>query len=248
MTEQKTTKFSLTARIVTGMLTGILLGLLLQVTVADHPWVQSFLIAGVFNVVGELFITSLMMLVVPLVFVSLVLGTSNLSDPSKLGRLGGKAIGLYLITTAIAIATAIGAAILIQPGAGVDMATDASFEAAEAPSFAQVLIDMVPRNPIDAMAEGNMLQIIVFALLFGIAMTLVGKPGERLKDWFEDVNNVIMKLVMILMHVAPYGVFALMARLFAEMGFDTIAGLLKYFVLVFTVLIFHGLVSYSVIL
>lgn len=241
-------KLSLTSKIVAGMLAGIVLGVLLQLTIADHPWVQDYLINGLFNVIGEIFISSLMMLVVPLVFVSLVLGTSALSDPAKLGRLGGKAIALYLLTTAIAISFAIVAALIIRPGDGMNLTSDASFNSAEAPSFGQVLIDMVPRNPINAMAEGNMLQIIVFALLFGIALTLVGKPGERLKNVFEDFNTVIMKLVLILMSVAPYGVFALMTRLFADMGFGTIGSLLKYFLLVFVVLIIHGLVTYPVIL
>lgn len=241
-------KLSLTSKIVIGMVSGILLGIILQLTIADLPWVQSFLIDGLFTVVGEIFISSLMMLVVPLVFVSLVLGTSALSDPSKLGRLGGKAIGLYLFTTAVAISLAIAAALFVRPGDGMNLTSDASFEAAEAPSFGQVLIDMVPRNPFNAMAEGNMLQIIVFAVLFGIALTLIGKPGERLKGFFEDFNTVIMKLVLLLMAVAPYGVFALMARLFADLGFETIGNLLKYFLLVFTVLILHGLVVYPILL
>lgn len=243
-----TKKLSLTSRIVIGMLSGIILGIILQLTIADSQIVQTYVTNGLFEVVGQVFITSLMMLVVPLVFVSLVLGTSALSDPAKLGRLGGKAIGLYLFTTAVAISVAIAAAVLVQPGEGMNLSTDASFDAQEAPDFVDVLIDMVPRNPINAMAEGNMLQIIVFALLFGIAMTLVGKPGERLKNVFEDFNTVIMKLVMILMHVAPYGVFALMAQLFSEMGFETIASLLKYFLLVLAVLFFHGIVTYSLML
>lgn len=241
-------KLSLTSKIVIGMVSGILLGIILQLTIADLPWVQSFLIDGLFTVVGEIFISSLMMLVVPLVFVSLVLGTSALSDPSKLGRLGGKAIGLYLFTTAVAISLAIAAALFVRPGDGMNLTSDASFEAAQAPSFGQVLIDMVPRNPFNAMSEGNMLQVIVFAVLFGIALTLIGKPGERLKGFFEDFNTVIMKLVLMLMAVAPYGVFALMARLFADLGFETIGNLLKYFLLVFTVLILHGLVVYPVLL
>src|SRR5690606_1065336 len=98
------------------------------------------------------------------------------SDPSKLGRLGGKSVGLYMITTAIAISIAISAAIFIQPGQGIELASDASFESQEAPSLAQVIVDIFPSNPIEAMAEGNMLQLIVFALLFGISMALVGKP------------------------------------------------------------------------
>lgn len=241
-------KLSLTSKIVIGMVSGIVLGMILQLTIADLPWVQSFIIDGLFTVVGEIFISSLMMLVVPLVFVSLVLGTSALSDPSKLGRLGGKAIGLYLFTTALAISLAIAAAVFIRPGDGMNLTSNATFDATEAPSFGQVLIDMVPRNPFNAMAEGNMLQIIVFAVLFGIALTLIGKPGERIKGIFEDFNTVIMKLVLMLMAVAPYGVFALMARLFADLGFETIGSLLKYFLLVFTVLIVHGLLVYPTLL
>ncbi|RUO41492.1 dicarboxylate/amino acid:cation symporter [Pseudidiomarina aestuarii] len=229
MTENKK-KMGLTTRIVIGMFAGIALGVLLKLVAPDSAFVDAYLTNGLFNVVGKIFIAS------------------SLSDPSKLGRLGGKAVGLYLVTTAIAISLAIAAAVLIQPGMGLDLATDAVFEPKEAPSLAQVIIDLFPTNPVEAMASGNMLQIIVFALLFGIAMALVGKPGERLKGFFEDLNEVIMKLVLILMNLAPYGVFALMAKLFTETEFGAILNLGKYFLLVLGVLLFHGLVSYPIIL
>jgi len=245
---QNNKKLSLTTRIVIAMFAGIALGTLLNLFLADSTLVNDYLTNGLFYAVGEIFIKSLQMLVVPLVFISLVVGTCSLSDPAQLGRLGGKAIGLYMITTAIAITTAISAAILIQPGAGVERDSNATFESAEAPSLAQVIVDMFPRNPVEAMAEGNMLQLIVFALLFGIAMALSGTAGEKLKGFFDNLNEVVMKLVMILMHVAPYGVFALMAKLFTETGFDTIASLFKYFILVFTILILHAVITYPIIL
>ncbi|RUO74354.1 dicarboxylate/amino acid:cation symporter [Pseudidiomarina sediminum] len=241
-------KLSLTARIVIGMFAGILVGFLLKLLFPESVLVEGYLTKGLFHVIGQIFISSLQMLVVPLVFVSLVVGTCSLSDPSKLGRLGGKSVLLYMITTAIAISFAIMAGVLIQPGAGVAMPTDATFEPSQAPSLAQVIIDLFPKNPFSAMANGNMLQIIIFALLFGIAMALVGKPGDRLKGFFDDFNEVIMKLVIILMNLAPYGVFALMAKLFSETEFDTIFSLGKYFLLVFVVLILHGVVTYSLIL
>ncbi|RUO61906.1 dicarboxylate/amino acid:cation symporter [Pseudidiomarina insulisalsae] len=241
-------KLSLTARIVIGMFAGIIVGFLLKLLFPESVLVEGYLTKGLFHVVGQIFIASLQMLVVPLVFISLVVGTCSLSDPSKLGRLGGKSVGLYMITTAIAISFAIFAAVLIQPGAGVAMQSDATFEPSQAPSLAQVIIDLFPTNPFSAMASGNMLQIIVFALLFGIAMALVGKSGERLKGFFDDLNEVIMKLVIILMNLAPYGVFALMAKLFSETDFETIFSLGKYFLLVFVVLILHGVVTYSLIL
>ena len=148
------------------------------------------------------------MLVVPLVFISLVCGSCSLSDPKKLGRLGGKSIGLYLITTAVAITVAITLALFFAPGGGVEIPSSATFDAKQAPTLTQVIINMFPTNPIDAMASGNMLQIIVFALLFGIAMALSGEPGARLAAVFEDLNTV-WKLVTLLMNVAPY-VFCLM--------------------------------------
>lgn len=246
-----TKKLGLTGKIVIGMFAGILFGILLnQFLITPDNWVKLVIVDGVLRIVGEFFITSLMMLVVPLVFVSLVLGTCSMSDPSKLGRIGGKALFLYLITTGVAISIALSVASIVKPGSGGSMAaSDVSFEAAPAPSFVDVLINMVPRNPINAMAEGNMLQIIVFALLFGIAMALVGKPGERLKGFFEDINEVIMKLVMILMHVAPYGVFALLARTFADLGFgDLLGDLAVYFVTVLVILLVQGFIIYPAIL
>lgn len=247
MSENKK-KLSLTSRIVIGMVAGIVLGILLKALFPDSTIVEGYLTKGIFYVVGQIFIASLQMLVVPLVFVSLVVGTCSLSDPSKLGRLGGKAVGLYLITTAIAITFAIAMAVLVQPGTGLELATDATYEPTQAPSLAQVIIDLFPTNPFNAFANGNMLQIIVFALLFGIAMALVGKAGERVKTLFDDFNEVIMKLVIILMNIAPYGVFALMAKLFAETSFDTIFSLGKYFLLVLFVLIAHALITYPIIL
>ncbi|KKO44017.1 sodium:dicarboxylate symporter [Arsukibacterium ikkense] len=252
-------KMGLTARIVVGMAAGILVGFLFKAILSGQDErelvffglsipLKALFVDGVFHVGGEIFIASLKMLVVPLVFVSLVCGTCSLSDTSSLGRLGGKTIGLYLITTAVAISLAMTAALLIGPGKGVDMQSAARFDVSEAPSLAQVFINIFPSNPIASMAQGNMLQIIVFAVLFGLAMALSGKPGERLAAVFTDLSDVIMKLVTILMNLAPYGVFFLMAKLFTTLGFETIASLAKYFGVVLTVLIFHGLVSYSVIL
>ncbi|GAA0554007.1 dicarboxylate/amino acid:cation symporter [Rheinheimera aquimaris] len=252
-------KLGLTARIVIGMVAGIAVGFLFKLLLAgqeervlhllgmDIP-LKALFIDGFFHIGGEIFIASLKMLVVPLVFVSLVCGTCSLSDTSALGRLGGKTIALYLITTAIAISLAIFAALLIGPGEGIQMQSDASFNPSEAPALSQVFINIFPSNPIESMAKGNMLQIIVFAVLFGLAMAMSGKAGERLAAVFTDLSEVIMKLVTLLMNLAPYGVFFLMAKLFTTLGFETIASLAKYFAVVMCVLIIHGLVSYAVIL
>ncbi len=194
------------------------------------------------------FLASLKLLVVPLVFVSLVCGTASLDDVTKLGRVGGKTLGLYLLTTAIALTVAVLAAIVIQPGAGFELTTEASFVAKEAPSLAETFIGLFPTNPIQAMATGNMLQIIVFSVLFGLAITLSGEPGAKILDFFENLNSVILKLVMMLMNLAPYGVFCLIAKVFASQGFDAFANLLKYFFLVLAVLLLHALVVYPLLL
>jgi len=255
---QSSHKYSLTARIFIGMVAGIIIGALLQFIFDDSGDLRfsifsvevstySILVEGIFSTLGQIFISSLKMLVVPLVFVSLICGTSNLSDPSKLGRLGAKSISLYILTTAIAVSIAIVAALAVAPGEGVNMPEE-NYVPKEAPSLSQVIIDLFPTNPINAMAEGNMLQIIVFAILLGVSMAMTGDAGKRLSAFFEDVNTVIMRLVTIIMNLAPYGVFVLMAKLFATTGLDKIIALAWYFGLVFVVLLLHGFVTYSVIL
>ncbi|QUI63836.1 cation:dicarboxylase symporter family transporter [Pseudoalteromonas sp. A22] len=251
-------KMGLTARIMIGMVLGVVLGLTLQAILGknkeiliplglfDLP-IKGFFVDGLFHIGGQIFIASLKMLVVPLVFISLVCGTCSLSDPKKLGRLGGKSIGLYLITTAIAITVAITLALLIAPGGGVEIPSSASFDAKQAPTLVQVIINMFPTNPIDAMANGNMLQIIVFALLFGIAMALSGDAGARLASVFEDLNTIVLKLVTLLMNVAPYGVFCLMAKLFTTIDMGLIAELGKYFMVVLAALLIHAFINYSIL-
>lgn len=262
-TMQKTSiganKMSLTNRIVIGMVCGILLGTFLQWLMPNGTdkvidlflfqiSLQGFLVDGILEVIGQVFMASLRMLVVPLVFVSLVCGVCSLQDTTKLGRIGGKAIGLYLATTAIAISLAIFVALLIGPGEGVNMTSSSSFESREAPSLAQVIIQMFPTNPFSSFAEGNMLQVIVFALLFGIAIALSGKAGERVASFFNDLSVVIMRLVTILMNLAPFGVFALLATLFTTVSIETFGNLIVYFLVVLFVLFAHALITYPLIL
>ncbi len=247
MQTDRSGRLSLTFKIVVGMTAGLAVGLLLN-WVGVSGRVDAVLVNGLFHVGGSIFLASLKLLVVPLVFVSLVCGTAALDDVARLGRVGVKTLGLYLITTAIAVSLALIAASIVRPGAGFELTSDASFEAQQAPSLAQVLIDLFPTNPVQAMADGNMLQIIIFAGLFGIALTLSGEPGKRLVKFFDDLNSVIMRLVMLLMGVAPYGVFCLIAKVFALQGFAAMLPLLRYFFLVLAVLVLHALVTYSSIL
>jgi len=236
----------LTRQILIAMLAGVVAGAILN-GIGGGP-LRSLLVDGVFHVVGAIFLASLKLLVVPLVFVSLVCGTSALDDVRRIGRVGAKTLILYLGTTAFAITLALLAASLVQPGAGFDLHTEASFTAHQAPPLTRVLIDLFPTNPIKAMAEGNMLQVIVFSLLFGLAISLADDAGARLRRVFEDLNTVVMRLVMVLMRIAPYGVFCLIGQVFAKEGFDAILPLARYFFVVLGVLALHGLGTYSILL
>jgi Na+/H+-dicarboxylate symporter len=240
-------KLSLSARIFIAMILGAIVGSGLNL--AGNPeWSQLWLVDGLFYVVGQIFISLLKMLVVPLVFVSLVCGSSSLSDPKMLGRVGGKTIVLYLMTTAIAVTLALSSAVIFKPGIIDQKLTAAATDIAEATPFTQVLIDMVPTNPVAAMADGQMLPIIFFAVLLGISITLSKEVGTRVGAWFHDMNAIIMKLVTLVMRFAPYGVFALIAILAASSSADSFAALGKYVGLVFAVLFIHALIVYPTIL
>lgn len=246
MTKEKQ-KMSLTKRVILGMLIGIATGFIIRTFLQDINFVNEYIVHGLFDVGGKIFIASLKMLVVPLIFVSLVCGTSSLKDISTLGRLGGKTVAFYLVTTAIAITLAIVMGNIFQPGAGVDLGAATTFASKDAPSLGSVIINMFPTNPISSMAEGNTLQIIVFAILFGIAVSASGKSGERIASVFADLNDVIMKLVVMLMNIAPYGVFFLMAKLFTGIGIDAIFNLLNYFLVLSGTLLLHGFLTYGIL-
>ena len=208
----------------------------------------SFFTEGLLDVIGQIFIASLRLVIVPLVFFSLVCGVVSISSSSRIGTISLKTLSLYLLTTAIAISIALTFALLFQPGVGVDLALPTAFQSTEAPSLKEVLINIFPTNPVAAMAEGNMLQIIVFSLLFGIALKSLGSSGDALKASFETINNVILSLVKMLIELAPYGIFALLFSLFAVQGFSMIGDLAKYFFLLVFVLIFHAFFTYGSLL
>lgn len=244
----KINKLGLTSKILIGMGAGVIIGLLLRNIFPGSEWVQDYITEGFLHVVGTIFIASLKMLVVPLVFISLVCGTCSLSDPSKLGRLGGKTIAFYLFTTAIALTLAIAAAILIHPGNASLASSQMEYVVKEAPSLAEVIINIVPTNPMQALSEGNMLQIIIFAVIFGFAISHIGERGVRVAALFNDLNDVIMRVVTLIMQLAPYGVFALMAKLSLTLGLETFGSVLKYFFLVVLVLLLQALIVYPSLL
>jgi len=244
------TKSSLTKQIMIAMVVGAFLGIALNQfsPPGEEGLLNSWLVGGLLTVMGAIFVSALKMMVVPLVFVSLVGGVTNLGDVSALGRIGAKALLFYLLTTAIAVTIALTLAVSSGVGEGFEKSSEATFAAKEAPSLSQVIIDMVPSNPFAALAEGNMLQIIVFALLFGIAITLSGDRGKHVLNLFKDLDVVIMKMVDIVMKLAPIGVFCLIAKTFATQGMDIILPLAQYFLLVVLALLLHAVGTFSFML
>ena len=246
---------SLTRKIVTAMLLGMLVGVILNIlfssSLISQPsieWLYGNLVFGLFDTVGEIFVRSLKLLVVPLVLVSLICGVASLGNNSRMSAVALKTLVLYLLTTAIAISLAILTAVIVKPGVGIDLALASEFVAKEAPPLKQTLINIFPSNPVESMANGATLQIIVFALLFGFAVTKAGEQGQRIISFFNDLNAVIMKMVMILMLIAPFGIFCLLAKLFADVGIGMIMSLGKYFLTVLFVLLLHSLGVYSLLL
>ena len=240
----------LTGKIIVAMVIGIVLGLFLNYSGlnGDGSFVNTYITNGLFAIIGKLFVNSLKMLVVPLVLISLICGVCGIGDIRLLGRIGTKTFMIYMLTTALAIATAIGLGALFGIGKGMNIESEATFEAASAPPLLDVFSNIIPSNPISAMANGDMLSIIFFAILIGISILMVGKPAKGLVQSLELINEVILKMVTIIMNLAPYGVFALLAKAMSELGFELILSLLSYMAVLVGSLAFHFFVTMMIIL
>ena len=244
---------SLTQRILIAMGLGLVLGSLLQwIALPEDHFLNAFALNGVIDAGGKIFITLLKMLVVPLVFVSLVCGAASLGDTGSVGRLGGKTIGLYLLTTAIAVSMAMLIALTTDPGLGGESANQAqaatAFEPKTAPSVKDTFINVVPGNPIAAMADGKMLQVILFALLFGLALSRAGTSGQKLRAFFVDLNEVMMRLITMIIVLTPIGVFCLMTQLGATLGLAEIAKVAMYFATIVMALLAHAALVYPLLM
>lgn len=240
----------LTGKIIVAMVLGIILGLFINYSGlnAEGGFVSTYITNGFLAIIGKLFVNSLKMLVVPLVLISLICGVCGIGDIRLLGRIGTKTFLIYMMTTALAIATAIGLGFLFGIGKGMEVETEAAFEAKSAPPLLDVFANIVPSNPISAMANGDMLSIIFFAILIGISILMVGKPAKRLVQSLELINEVILKMVTIIMNLAPYGVFALLTKAMAELGLDLIWSLLGYVAVLIGSLAFHFFITMMIVL
>ena len=239
-------KVTLTSKILIGLFLGFIFGLFLKSMPSSYVK-DTVIIGGIFKVLGTGFTTSIKMMVVPLVFVSLVCGSSSMGDVKQLGRIGSKTMVFYLSTTAVAIIIALFLGSVLKPGVGLDMSSMMSGEVAigESKSIVDIILGIIPSNPIAAFANGDMLQIIFFALLTGVAMSMIGEKADPVRKIFESANDICMKMVSIIMLAAPFGVFALVAETFSTVGKGAILVLVKYLAVVLLGLLIHVTLVYG---
>ena len=249
----KLLKLQLYTKVLIGLLLGVVFGVL------ANQWGFSAFVFSYIKPIGSAFIKLISMVVVPLVFASLLVGTASLNDIRKLGRIGAKTMAYYLCTTIIAISIGLLLANTLKPGVGLSEETrteliQSQSEQAEAqigtgrkkPTITDILLNIVPTNPIRAFVEGKMLQIIFLALMAGICLSLI--PSERSQpviNFFEGINELIIKMVHIIMKLAPYGVFALISAVVADFGLGILFILFKYSLVVIVGLILHVTIVYS---
>lgn len=247
---KKGKKLGLTTKIFIGLLSGMVVGIIMNLFVPSSYVRDTVLVDGIFQVVGSGFIRLMKMLVVPLVFCSLVCGASAIGDTKAIGKVGGRTIVFYLATTALAVSVAISVASLIRPGIGLklDDIEAGNVAVADKTSVADTLLNIIPENPFQSMANGIMLQVIVFALIVGILLAKMGERAELIANFMNQCNDLMMEMTGFVMSFAPIGVFFLIAKTFSNLGFDAFLPLLKYMGSVVLALFVQCFVMYMILL
>lgn len=238
----------LTTKIFIALILGAIFGIILHYVVPSSHIKDDILVEGVLYIVGQGFIRLMKMLVVPLVFCSIVCGSMSIGDTKKLGTVGVRTLIFYMTTTALAICVALTMGNLLDPGVGLDMSAISSnaaeVQTMEATSMASTILNIIPDNPIGALANGIMLQIIVFALIIGIILAKLGEKTETVANFFSQFNDIMMEMTMMVMSLAPIGVFCLISRTFAGIGFSAFLPLAKYMIGVLLALLVQCFVVY----
>lgn len=236
-------KMPLANKVFIALITGIAFGLIAHGFFPAQ--FNDFFVKWILTPVGNVFLRGIKMIVVPLVLCSLISGAASIGDIKKLGRVGGKILTYYVLTTALAVTIALIFANIINPGAGLNMPLPTEYKAAEVPFIMDVFTNMIPTNPIESLVKGDMLQIIVFAILFGISITLIGESAKPLLNVINQANDIMLKIIGIVMLVAPYGVFALISKVLITQGIDVLLPLLKYTFTILLVLLIQMLLVYG---
>jgi Na+/H+-dicarboxylate symporter len=197
---------------------------------------------------GDIFMRLIRMVVVPLVFVTLISGVVSMGDPSKLGSLGIKTLAIYMATTLAAITIGLGLAVIMQPGAGVDFSGSVPGQIQETIPLSQRLIEIIPVNPIAALAEGNILAVIFFALMVGVSLLTIGEKGKPVADFMHAASDMMIKITHWIMEVAPFGVFALIAAVAGTQGAAALLDVLTLALAVLIACIVHLVVVHGIII
>ena len=252
MAEKKKKKsMGLSTKIFVALIVGALLGVAIYYFVPAGYVRDTIIIEGVFYVIGQGFIRLMQMLVVPLVFCSLVCGSMAIGDTKTLGKVGVKTVLFYLFTTAVAVVIALGTAYVINPGIGLDMESVQTAEVAATATdtnLVDTILNIIPKNPIESMASGDMLPIIVFALFVGVMLAKLGSKASTVANFFSEFNDVMMEMTMAIMKIAPIGVFCLIARTFATLGFSAFKPMIKYMGSVTIALFIQCFIIYQILL
>jgi Na+/H+-dicarboxylate symporter len=245
---QKNVKLSLATKVLIGVALGSLVGFILKYLSSTYNF---GIINDLFKFISffaGLFINALKMLVTPVIFISIVNGTLLINDIITLGRIAVKTLCIYLITTVIAITVSIAVSIVIKPGMGASTEATLHYTPPAGKPIQELSAAIIPHNPIEAMASGNAIQIIIFAIFFGVAIGITGKKAKPIIDMFKSLNVIIAKLVDCVVLLAPYGIFCLIVNSFKTFNLADIRDLFIYFLLVITILIFQMAIIYSTLL
>ncbi len=254
---KKQKKLGLTTMIFIALILGAITGVIINLTLSSQKFVMDYIVNGAFYIVGQGFIRGMQMLVVPLVFCSIVCGAAAIGDTKTLGKVGLKTVMFYMATTVLAVTLALGVASVVNPGKGANLAK--MMTAAKAAgstvgktttstSAVDTILNIIPTNPIQALANGDMLAIIFFALLIGIILAKLGERVQLMTNFFSQGNDIMMEMTMMVMKVAPIAVYCLIARTFSSMGFSVIIYMLKYVAAVLIALLLQGFGVYQILL
>lgn len=248
MNEKK--KMGLSTKIFIALLLGAVFGFFINLCLPSGVLKDDILINGVLYIVGNGFIRLMQMLVIPLVMCSLICGTMSIGDTKTLGKVGVKTLGFYVFTTAVAISLALVFALLVKPGMGLNIEAveggDVTIQ--ESVSIADTILNIIPKNIIHSMANGDMLPIIVFSVFIGLMLAKLGKKASTVANFFSEFNGIMMEMTVAVMSAAPIGVFCMIAKTFATIGFEAFLPMLKYMGCVLFVLVLQGFGVYQLLL
>lgn len=240
---QEKRKLPLIWKISIGFVIGIILGFVIGPMVSTSAFIADFLLPAL-DLIGKIFLSLLKMLIVPLVFSSIIMGAASIGDPKVLGRIGIKTVALYLSTTVVAIIFGLFLGNIIQPGLGLDI-TGAAGEAKAGTTIVETLLNIFPSNPLQALVNGVMLQVIVFALFLGVSATLIGEKGRKFLEFNQSLAEIMYKMTAIVMSFAPYGIFALIAVTAAKYGPAVLAPFAKVIFAVYFGCFLQAIIVYS---